>query len=126
MTKPLPKVIEKGISESEGRFMQRLNKIATRAIAEARLEEHFDVDFTQKIQDKDESSLKKKKNKDLVSSKEETKRKKRKLKDEKRKAKSLKNKHRLVKQFEKQADSFNKKDNFRFGEVVHQPPTFKK
>ena len=43
--KPLPPFVEQGPYESEEQFLNRLTRLSTQAKAEAKLEEHFGLDF---------------------------------------------------------------------------------
>ncbi|KAH9394688.1 hypothetical protein TYRP_004745 [Tyrophagus putrescentiae] len=47
--KTMPEKVEKGILESEYQFINRLNRMVSKSIAEATLEEHFDVDLGGKV-----------------------------------------------------------------------------
>ncbi|OTF83370.1 hypothetical protein BLA29_010682, partial [Euroglyphus maynei] len=43
--KPLPEMVIKDCNESNNHFMNRLNKMVSQSMAEANLEEHFDIDL---------------------------------------------------------------------------------
>ena len=118
--KALPEKFEQKFFESEHHFMNRLNRMVAKSIAEANLEEHFDVDLGEKIENNADN---------IVDVKKVEKRKeKNKMKNLKRKERKLKKQHKFLKQLN-DVDEFNfKKDFVAFGEVVHAPPilNFKK
>ena len=125
-TKSLPTTVEKGILENDYQFLNRIDKMVSKAMAEAKLEEHFDVDLLPKIKDNDQIQNGKKfdKTSNLLvteSEKLEKRKQKRKIKDAKRKEKKSKKQNKLKAEFEEL--SF-RKDKINFGELVHQPPTF--
>lgn len=115
--KPLPEKIEKRFSESDGHFMNRLQRMVAKSIAEANLEEHFDVDLGKRINDAESDPI-------VVDKEKLEKRKeKNRAKSLKRKEKKLKKQHRLLKQIDKNDEEFDfKKDVVPFGDVVHAPP----
>lgn len=125
-TKSLPTTVEKGILENDYQFLNRIDKMVSKAMAEAKLEEHFDVDLLPKIKDNNQIQNGKKfdKTSNLLvteSEKLEKRKQKRKIKDAKRKEKKSKKQNKLKAEFEEL--SF-RKDKINFGELVHQPPTF--
>lgn len=121
--KTMPEKVEKGILESEYQFINRLNRMVSKSIAEATLEEHFDVDLGGKVNsgtaEKDDKMnfLTPEESKKLKKRKE-----KRKQKDLKRKERKQKRHTKLTKLKESQEFAF-KKDCVRFGDLVHQPPS---
>lgn len=117
--KAIPEQVEKGFLESDYQFLNRINRMVSKAVAEANLEEHFDVDLGDKV--KDSTANEPFSVSPADSEKLEKKRSKRKAKDIKRKEKKLKKQHKLVKQLESSEFEF-KKDNFQYGDVVHHPP----
>lgn len=121
----MPETVEKGILESEYQFINRLNRMVNKSIAEANLEEHFDVDLGGKVKQSDTTSGKDDKMNFLTpeeSKKLEKKKEKRKKKDLKRKEKKQKKQTKLIKLKESQEFAF-KKDSVKYGDLVHQPPT---
>lgn len=136
MTRPIklvPKVMEKRTTESEGNFLNRINFMVAKAMAEAKLEEHFDVDLQEQklkkqtkqkpnnILAKDVTALLDDKQIERLKAKRE----KRKNKDLAKKAKKLLKQRRLVKKIEAEeiGGKINRKDHINFGERVHAPPT---
>lgn len=115
--KPLPEKIIKSKYESDYHFMKRINGMVAQSMAEANLEEHFDVDLGEKIIDNDNKM-------DLIDPKKlERKREKNKMNSLRRKANKLKKQRKLIKQLNN-CEDISLKDNVNFGEVVHCPPNF--
>ncbi|KAJ6219260.1 hypothetical protein RDWZM_005072 [Blomia tropicalis] len=119
-TKSLPTTVEKGILENDYQFLNRIDKMVSKAMAEAKLEEHFDVDLLPKIKDNNQIQNGKKfdKTSNLLvteSEKLEKRKQKRKIKDAKRKEKKSKKQNKLKAEFEEL--SF-RKDKINFGEIL--------
>lgn len=126
--KPMPEIVEKGILESDYQFINRLNRMVSKSIAEATLEDHFDVDLGGKVKT---TAAEDKAAAALISPEEsgkiEKKRNKRRQKDQKRKERRLKKQTKLVKMIKSQEFAF-KKETVQYGDLVHEPPalTFSK
>lgn len=112
--KVLPEKVEQGPYESEEQFLNRLQRMATKAKAEACIEDKYDVDFAPKILSTVDGKAKNEnrgKEKDPVSKKLA----KRKARDEKRK--NRKRKKPSHDEYKPQVDKIS------FGEVAMAPPT---
>lgn len=129
--KPMPETVEKGILESDYQFINRLNRMVSKSIAEATLEDHFDVDLGGKVKPGQMTAAEDKAAASLISPEErkmiEKKLNKRRQKDQKRKERRLKKQTKLVKMIKSQEFAF-KKDTVQYGDLVHEPPalTFSK
>lgn len=134
-TKSVPEVMEKRTTESDGHFLNRINFMVAKAMAEAKLEEHFDVDLQEQKLKKQQQPKQHPKNTlakeatALLDDKQierlKAKQEKRKKKDLAKKAKKLLKQRRLVKKIEADeiGGKLNRKDQILFGERVHAPPT---
>jgi hypothetical protein len=128
--KPLPDFMEQGPYESEEQFLNRISRMSAEARAEAKLEDHFGLDFCPAIQPQVMSTRsgsavvtgKKKRRKGLsLEERAEARRVKRRERDSRRRSK----KKRGAKSG--QADDFEQfQDEVRFGDVVMAPPAFSK
>ena len=106
--KPVPDLMKQGAYETQDQFISRLNRIVGKSMAEAEIEEKFDVDFCPKTGVPDHAEGKTK-----FSRK----------KQERRKEHKLKRKTKLNERKLNRRDDFGQvKDKVRFGEVTHAPP----
>lgn len=128
--KPLPDVIEQGPYESQAQFIRRIGKMSSRAMAEARLENKFQVDFCPRIEQPNPKSLtgndklncRQKKKLKLQNERLEKKRQKRRIRDAKRRDKKGKKRRS-----DGSDDEFARfQDKVSFGDVVMAPPSFSK
>lgn len=130
--KPLPPFLEKGAYESEDQFLNRISRLSSQAMTEAKLEERFGLDFCPVLQPQMMSTRsgkvvaikkRRKKKKGLtLEQRAENKRAKRRERDAKRRCK----KKRGSKSDEK-TDGFEQfSDEVRFGDIVTAPPAFSK
>ncbi|KAH9424476.1 hypothetical protein DERP_004661 [Dermatophagoides pteronyssinus] len=135
--KPLPEMVIKDLNESNHHFMNRLNKMISQSMAEANLEEHFDLDLgdqipIDKMDSKQNRLLSANDDNDNNDPQQQKKQQRKKEKNRqnllRRKARKLGKQHRLIKQLNKNIDDHhhhhNDKDFVKFGEVVHCPPNF--
>ena len=113
--------MEKGFLENDYQFMNRLNRMSAKAIAEANLEDHFDIDLSKKNATNADSNIT-----DILDNEKAKKKHKKRLNNLKRKEKKfMKQNNRLLKIKESRQDFGFKKDSVQFGDVAHQPPIIK-
>lgn len=135
--KLMPGVIEQGLYESEDQFLNRLNRLSSKAQAEANIEQKYDVDFCPKVlstsdplPEDGKAKKKKRKEKDIPVDKArekelariELKKVKRRARDAKRKGKKKKSNSDDVESTEFE----DLLDKVEFGEVAMAPPSLEK
>ena len=128
----VPSVMQQGPYESEFQFMQRLNKMAARAKAEAQVEEKFDVDFCPPVERNRPKILSTKTGKEVKYTSKgkihvEDAEVKRSRKAEKRREREAKKKAKKRKKSSEDRDDVDTWiDHFDFDDVVQEPPSFSK
>lgn len=116
-------MVVKDCNESHHHFMNRLNKLVSQSMAEANLEEHFDVDLGDRIQTDSEDKKAKQTEDGKDKEKSERKREKNRQNLLRRKANKLKKQRRLLRQLNQSDDNpLGDRDWIEFGQVVHCPP----
>jgi len=134
--KPIPEVVEQGTYESSDQFIRRLGRMTSQALDEAKVEDHFEVDFCPKIiptilstktgQPADQKMGKRGKKKVMSEeTRKELKRQKARERDARRRARKKKGKKRN-KTGDDDGDFDQFQDHVSFGDIVLAPPAFSK